>query len=355
MQKRLARWITLTQVHIATGIDISHQGLDALRNYLPKVGLCLAHQPACWLCVELCALCSLWSNSTPTQALAAHSQRKIAGSVSTVSAVIWDAFGALHGLATALALVILSLISWSAAAKPQHEAVAIFRLQSYSPHFEHLCTDDGKHPCLTVATAAGKVMIHNPHEKRDKDARAGAHSEMRTLNINRKVTALAAGRLAADSQVDTLLVCTETNLLAYDVERNADLYFKEVPDGANAVAIGTVSASACDLHAAHTYIALFSTTHCAGSTLVLQLLYYHLLLSTSTTASWLSEACSKLAPTRMGGGDKPLAVIGGNCSIQGFDAAGEERFWTVTGDNVTSLTFADVTDSGRQDLLVGSQ
>jgi hypothetical protein len=111
---------------------------------------------------------------------------------------------------------------------------------------------------------------------------------------------------------------------------------------------------------------LFSTTHCAGSTLILQLLYYHLLLSTSTAASWLSEACSKLAPTRvsamsmsilhqMGGGDKPLAVIGGNCSIQGFDAAGEERFWTVTGDNVTSLTFADVTDSGRQDLLVGSQ
>jgi Bardet-Biedl syndrome 2 protein len=57
----------------------------------------------------------------------------------------------------------------------------------------------------------------------------------------------------------------------------------------------------------------------------------------------------------MGGGDKPLAIIGGNCSIQGFDAAGEERFWTVTGDNVTSMTFADVTDSGRQDLLVGSQ
>jgi Ciliary BBSome complex subunit 2, N-terminal len=61
------------------------------------------------------------------------------------------------------------------------------------------------------------------------------------------VTALAAGRLAADSQADTLLVCTETNLLAYDVERNADLYFKEVPDGANAVAIGTVSITACNI------------------------------------------------------------------------------------------------------------
>lgn len=29
-------------------------------------------------------------------------------------------------------------------------------------------------------------------------------------------------------------------------------------------------------------------------------------------------------------------------------------FWTVTGDNVTSLAFADVNRDGKQELIVGS-
>ena len=35
-----------------------------------------------------------------------------------------------------------------------------------------------------------------------------------------------------------LLVGTPTNLLAYDVERNADLFHKDVQDGVNAVVVG---------------------------------------------------------------------------------------------------------------------
>ena len=27
----------------------------------------------------------------------------------------------------------------------------------------------------------------------------------------------------------------------------------------------------------------------------------------------------------------PLAIVGGNCSIQGFDYEGNDPFWTVTG------------------------
>ena len=37
---------------------------------------------------------------------------------------------------------------------------------------------------------------------------------------------------------DVLLVGTPTNLLAYDVERNADLFHKDVQDGVNAVVVG---------------------------------------------------------------------------------------------------------------------
>lgn len=41
-----------------------------------------------------------------------------------------------------------------------------------------------------------------------------------------QVTALAAGRLEQAADRDTLLVGSQTNLLAYDVEKNADIYYK---------------------------------------------------------------------------------------------------------------------------------
>lgn len=41
-----------------------------------------------------------------------------------------------------------------------------------------------------------------------------------------KVTALTAGRLDETAERDILLVGSQTNLLAYDVENNADVYFK---------------------------------------------------------------------------------------------------------------------------------
>jgi Bardet-Biedl syndrome 2 protein len=49
---------------------------------------------------------------------------------------------------------------------------------------------DGKHPCLTCATSAGKIFIHSPHERNED-----ANNQLRYLNINRRITALAAGRM----------------------------------------------------------------------------------------------------------------------------------------------------------------
>jgi Bardet-Biedl syndrome 2 protein len=95
----------------------------------------------------------------------------------------------------------------------------------------------------------------------------------RFLNINRKITALASGRLSPNLPRDVLVVGTQTNLLAFDVEKNSDLFYKDVPDGINAVAFGHIGSS-----------------------------------------------------------ENPLAIVGGNCSIQGFDFEGNELFWTVTGD-----------------------
>ena len=38
---------------------------------------------------------------------------------------------------------------------------------------------------------------------------------------------------------------------------------------------------------------------------------------------------------------------------QGFDGKGQDRFWTVTGDNVSAMIFADVDGDGRKELVVG--
>jgi Bardet-Biedl syndrome 2 protein len=99
----------------------------------------------------------------------------------------------------------------------------------------------------------------------------------------------------AKATPDLLFVGTQSNLLAYDVERNADSFFIDVQDGVNCLSVGK-----------------------AGS---------------STT---------------------PLVVAGGNCSVLGFNATGAEAFWTVTGDNVSSLAISDIDASGKPSLLVGS-
>lgn len=147
---------------------------------------------------------------------------------------------------------------------------------------------DGEHPSLTCATSAGKIFFHTPHEKDAKD-------QVRFLNINRKISALACGTLDASVGRDVLLVGAQTTLLAYDVNDNRDLFFKDTPDGANQIVVG-----------------------------------------------------------RLGGQAVPMAFVGGNCSIQGFDKEGNETFWTVTGDNVSSMAFCDVDGDGGLELMVGS-
>ncbi len=62
-----------------------------------------------------------------------------------------------------------------------------------------------------------------------------------------------------------------------------------------------------------------------------------------------------IAVGRLGDRDSPLAVVGGNCSLVGFDHRGDDPFWTVTGDNVSALAVADYSGDGRNELLVGSE
>jgi len=146
-----------------------------------------------------------------------------------------------------------------------------------------------------VGTSAGKVLIHNPHEHATSNEGEESNHQLKTLNINKEITALSAGALHPEKNYDVILVGTQTNLFAYDVEQNADVFYKDVPDGINALIFGCVQSI-----------------------------------------------------------EEPLAVVGGNCSIQGFDHQGVEKFWSVTGDNVSTLAFCDATGDGNSELLVGS-
>lgn len=139
--------------------------------------------------------------------------------------------------------------------------VPIFTLKlnhKINPRMVTVGTFDGVHPCLTAATQAGKVrhatllllllvlvpvpvlilplwkvFIHNPHVR---GQRAAAHrltqssqdSDVSLLNINQTVSCLTAGVLGPNSVGDTLVVGSQTNLLAYDVHDNADIFYKEV-------------------------------------------------------------------------------------------------------------------------------
>uniref|UniRef100_A0A8C7EZM9 BBSome complex member BBS2 n=3 Tax=Oncorhynchus TaxID=8016 RepID=A0A8C7EZM9_ONCKI len=182
--------------------------------------------------------------------------------------------------------------------------VPIFTLKlnhKINPRMVTMGKFDGIHPCLTAATQAGKVFIHNPHTRGQRQAahrlsQSAQDSDISLLNINQAVSCLTAGTLGPNTTGDTLLVGTQTNLLAYDVHDNADIFYREVTDGANAIVLG-----------------------------------------------------------KLGNIESPLAIIGGNCALQGFDYEGNDQFWTVTGDNVRSLVLCDFTGDGKNELLVGSE
>jgi len=71
-----------------------------------------------------------------------------------------------------------------------------------------------------------------------------------------------------------LFIGSRTNLLAYDVNSNSDLFDYEIADGLNCLGLGKIE-----------------------------------------------------------GVEDKLILAGSNCSITGLDKLAEDRFWTVTGDN----------------------
>ena len=147
---------------------------------------------------------------------------------------------------------------------------------------------DGEHPSLAYATTGGKVCIYSAHA-------AGDQPRIQYLNINKQVTALAAGQLEPKSNRDVLLVGTNSSLQAYDVHASQDLFFKDIQDGVSALTVGKLS--------------------------------------------WTAV---------------PTVTVGGASCVLGMDAFGNELYWTVTGDRVSALAISGVSRDDRLELIVGS-
>jgi Bardet-Biedl syndrome 2 protein len=127
---------------------------------------------------------------------------------------------------------------------------------------------DGANCSLVLATNAGKIMVLNPQDT----SLAAPGSRQPQLNINRQITALATGCLIPKSMRDVLLIGTQNFLQCYDVDQNKDIFFKDVPEGISCMVVGS-----CGSHS------------------------------------------------------QPLVLVGGNCSVQGYNSMGTEVMWTVTG------------------------
>lgn len=99
-------------------------------------------------------------------------------------------------------------------------------------------------------------------------------------SVVRQVTCLTAGRLDLTAPCDVLLVGSAADVRAYNVAENADVFCRDAPDGCSALTVGPLG-------------------------------------------------------TPGQGNPAPVVFVGGSCSIYGYDAAGEDAYWTVRGSGET--------------------
>ena len=155
---------------------------------------------------------------------------------------------------------------------------------------------DGINPALASWTTGGKILVHTPHSKDTSDPTSSMKGkDVQYLNVNKDVVCLTGGKLNNSIDRDILLIGSKTNLLAYDINENSDVFDKEVQDGINWMIFG-----------------------------------------------------EDLNP------DLPLVITGGNLSLTGFDYTAEEQFWTVTGDVANWMAILDFDFDQQKELIVGS-
>ncbi|KAL4704240.1 hypothetical protein ACJJTC_016258 [Scirpophaga incertulas] len=180
-------------------------------------------------------------------------------------------------------------------------AQPVFKLElnhKVTPGIVTIAKFDGTHACLTACAGYDKIIIHHPHGSMvsGRAQRSQAHGEVSELNLSQAVIALAAGPLKPDAARDMLLIGSPSQILAYDVHENTDLFFRDAPDGVNVITVDN-----------------------------------------------------------FGKYDEPLAFVGGNSSVQALNWQGNEIFWNVVGGKVSAMITFDFDKDGENELLVGCE
>lgn len=107
--------------------------------------------------------------------------------------------------------------------------------------------------------------------------------------------AVLAGCLDPSHGRDLLFIGTSQAVQAYDVDRNADVFCRDVPEGVGCLMVGTCN---------HEMV--------------------------------------------------PLLYVGSNLCVFGLDALGKEQMWTVSNSDVVVLASSDADDDGKHEVLAGT-
>ncbi|EGR29382.1 hypothetical protein IMG5_156790 [Ichthyophthirius multifiliis] len=122
------------------------------------------------------------------------------------------------------------------------------------------------------------------------------NEQVEFLNLNKSIKSLATSKYDPDSNSEQIIFASQNTLVCYDVLKNSENFYKEIEDGINVIAF----------------------------------------------------------TPEMSGIKGPVTIIGGNCSIQGFNSQGDEIYWNVTSDLVTCIGFTDIDGDQSLELMVGS-
>lgn len=153
---------------------------------------------------------------------------------------------------------------------------------------------DQSSKCLGYVTVGGKINVFAPAPASSESLPAEYSTSTQTLNINKAITCMCFG-YTGESENDLIFVGSETSLICYDIKINKTIFDKDIMEGVYCMVYGMYS----------NY-------------------------------------------------PKPLCIVGGNCSVTGIDADGEDKFWTVLGGNAICMTLVDVNEDGLNELVVGT-
>ena len=64
---------------------------------------------------------------------------------------------------------------------------------------------------------------------------------MRQIAVGRLSTGSATADKSAKSANDLLIIGTKSHVLAYDVDNNSDVFYREVADGVNVIVVGMLA------------------------------------------------------------------------------------------------------------------